>query len=439
MAQFRSTADVMDLALANAGEVTNGNSSYETELLNKLNRVHFAIVAGGTIPLLRDVSVEIDEVWPWAKAKRPLILELQPKYNTGTVTLTQSSEAGTLSSAPSYSVAGWYLKPQGSGGAYRIASHTASSTSFELDAAWPEDSVSGGTFVIFKLDYELVPDYIVIDSTNNKIDFKKTAGGSELTATLTAGAYTPSALATHIGTQMTSAASGPTITCTYSGTTKKFTITSNGASSTTLLPLFATGTNQLFSAHKTLGYDDVDQSAALTHTSTYILGGIARLIEPIKTVNSSSAQITSLDSESFMRNFPLDDAGEGVPTRFFVYREDPDGTLFVRFNAYPADKLRLEVDHIAVPRDLKDSAGSIPLIPRKHVDVLEDAATFYIMLLKNDDRAQAYASLVQGKLKAMINQHRGTLQRAGENFGRTIPRRDNVILRKRRLFPSEPY
>lgn len=439
MAQFRTTADIMDLALTNAGETTNGNSPYEADLLNKLNRAHFAIVAGGTIPLVRDVSVEIDEVWPWAKGKRPLILELQPKYETGSVTLTLASEAGTFSSAPSYSVAGWYLRASGHEGTYRIAAHTASSTSFELDAAWPNTGVTAGTFYVFKLDYELVPDYIVIDSTNNKIDFKKTSGGSELTATLTAGTYTPAQLASHVGTQMTTAASGPTITCTYSGTTKFFTITSNGSGSTTVLPLFASGTNQLFSAHKTLGFDDTDSSAALTHTSTYILGGIARLVEPIKVLRGTTQEITSLDSESFMRNYPLNDAKLSMPTRFFVHREDPNGTLFVRFNGYPVEKTRVEIDHIPVPRDLKDSAGSIPLIPRKHSDVLEDAATFYIMLLKNDDRMQVYANLVQGKLKAMIAQHRGTLQRAGRNFGKTIPRRDNIILRKRRLFPDEAY
>jgi len=60
VAQFRTTADVLDLALANAGEVTNGNSPYETDLLNKLNRVHFTLVAGGTIALGKDSSVQID-------------------------------------------------------------------------------------------------------------------------------------------------------------------------------------------------------------------------------------------------------------------------------------------------------------------------------------------------------------------------------------------
>lgn len=438
MAQFRSTADIMDLALTNAGEVTNGNSPYETDLLNKLNRVHFSIVSGGTIPLGKDITVEIDETWTWARARRPLILELQPAITTGTVTLTLGSEVGTFSSGPASSVAGWYLKVTGSEGIYRIASHTAASTSFELDGAWPLASVSGGSFTVFKLDYDLIPDYIVIDSSNNKIDFKKTAGGSELTATLTAGAYTPSALATAIGTAMTTAASGPTITCTYSSTTRLFTITSNGASSTTLLPLFATGTNQKQSAHATLGFDDVDSTAALTHTSVYVLGGISRLQEPMKIQRGREQLIFGCDPETFTREFAFANIMEGNPSHFCLIQENADGTLRVRFNGYPTDKTRVEVEHIPIPRDLKDSSGSIPLIPRKHVDVLEDAATFFIMLLKNDDRAPAYAQLVQGKLNAMISQHRGSQQRTGDYFGAIIPRADQMMNRRRSLF-GDPY
>ena len=438
MAQFRTTADIMDLALTNAGEVTNGNSAYETDLLNKLNRVHFSFLAGGTIALGPDATVEIDEVWPWAISRRPMILELQPKITTGTITATLGSEAITFSSGPSVSVAGWYLKIDGSEGVYRIASHTAASTSAELDGAWPLATVTGGSFSLYKLDYDLVPSYIVIDETNNKIDFKKTSGGGVLTATLTAGSYTPADLITHVATQMTTAASGPTITGSYSAITRLFTLTSDAAGSTTLLPMFATGTNQKQSGHKVLGYDDEDLAAGTTQTSVYPLGGIARLIEPFRVQRGGKMEILGLDKESFGRSYSPNNIDEGVPTKFAVIFEGDSGDLKVRFNAYPSEKTRIEIDYVAVPRDLKDNAGSIPLVPRKFVDVLEDAATFYIMLLKHDTRMADYAGLVKGKLQAMVNQHRGALVRTGDSFGRLYPRRENMI-EGRRLFPEDPY
>lgn len=438
MAQFRTTADIMDLALSNVGEVTNGNSPYEADLLNKLNRAYHVLIAGGTISLGKDITFEIDEVWPWARAKRPMILELQPGYEDGTVTLTLGSESGTLSSPPSYSLAGWYLRVSGQEGTYRIASHTASASAFELDGAWPLASQSGAVFSVFKLDYDLIPSYLVIDETNNKIDFKTTSGGSVLTSTLTSGSYTPADLATHIGTQMSATAAGPAISCSYNSVTKLFTLSSDGAGSTTLLPLFATGTNQKQSAHKLLGFDDLDSAAALSHTSVYILGGISRLIEPFKLLRGNPSEVTGLDIESFGRNYGFDRAEEGLPSRFAIVRENDDGSIRVRFDKYVSAKARLEIDYVPVPRDLKDNAGSIPLVPRKHIDVLEDAATFYVMLLKQDDRAQVYGELVGGKLLSMVNQHRGSLQRTGDFFGRTIPRRD-LLAPERKKFFGEPY
>lgn len=439
MAQFRSTADIMDLALQNGGEVTNGNSPYEAQVLNYLNRVHFAIVAGGTIPLGKDTTVEIDEVWPWARSSRPLLLELQPKYDTGTVSLVLGSEVGAFSSAPSASLAGWYLRVKGRDEVFRIASHTAAATAFELDSAYTDDT-GALNFEAFKLDYELVPDYIVIDSTNNKVQFQKVAG-TTITGTLTAGTYSPAALATHVASVITAAASGPVITGAYSSITRKFSLTSDLAGPTVFI-LVGNGSEAAYSGLRTLGYDDSDSTSAATQTSLYPLGGISRLIEPMKIHRGmGDGGIYGIDAETYQRHYPLLYTPEDQPDRFAVLREDSDGIITVRFNAFPREKTRVEVEHVAVPHDLKDNAASIPRIPRKHVDVLEDAATFYLMLVKSDDKMQIYSNLLQGKLKAMIAQHRGSLVRAGDGFGQITPRKDLIgsFRSRRALFPSEPY
>lgn len=434
MAQFRTTADLVDKVLQNGGEVTSGSSSYESQVLEWLNRVHMAIVAGGTISLGRDTTVEIDEVWPWARSARPLLLELQPKYETGTITLTQGSEAGTFSSGPASSLAGWYLQVTGREEWLRIASHTAGATAFELDGAYPDDSGSGLNYTAVKFDYDLIPDYIVIDSSNNKMQFQKVSG-TTLTATLTAGTYTPSDLISHVATQMTTAAGGPTITGSYSATTRKFTLTSDLAGATSFY-IVGNGDQSDFSAHKILGYDDETSSAsAASHTSTYVLGGLARIVEPMKIHKGSSLEgnVYGIDPESFQRDYPFTRVTEGFPDRFSIIREKSDGTLTVRFNRYPKEKTRIEVEKIDVPHDLKDNSASIPLLPRKHVDVLEDAATFYLMVLKSDDRASVYANLAQGKLKAMVSQHRGAQVRSGKNFGQIVSRPDLIDTGRKRL------
>lgn len=419
----------MDLALANAGEVTNGNSSYEAQLLNYLNRVHFTLIAGGTIPILKDQTVEIDEVWPWAKAKSPLILELQPKYDTGSVTVTQDSEAGTFSGAPTISLKGYHINITGRDEWFKIAAHTAGATPFELDAAYTGESGSL-TFTAIKYDYDLIPDYLIVDESNNKVYFQETVG-TTITATLTSGTYTPAALATEVQTQLNSAGGTPAYTATYSGVTRKFTLASDRAGGAVFV-LVGTGA---FSVNGTLGFDDENSVNASSITSVYALGGICRLVEPFRIYKTFGDGLFGVDSERFQRDYPLSNTSSSstFPDRFCIIKEKEDGTLTVRFNGYASEKTRIEVEHVAVPRDLKDNSASIPLIPRKHIDILEDAATFYLMLNKSDDRAQIYANLLYGKLKAMVAQHRGALLRSGENFGQMVPRLDQVPKTKRRL------
>jgi hypothetical protein len=435
VSQFRTTADLLDLVLTNGGEVTNGNSAYEAQVLNYLNRVHFAIVAGGSIPIGKDSTIEIDEVWPWAKARSPLILELQPKYQTGTVLLTQGSEVGAFSSGPAASLEGWHIAVAGRAEWFKIVSHTAGATAFEIDGAYSDTTGAALSFTAVKLDYELIPEFLTIDASNNKLQFQEVAL-TTLTATLTSGVYSPSALATEVATQLNTTGGTPVYTVTYSAITRKFTIASDRGGASIFI-LVGTGSQSAFSAHKLLGFDDEDSTNAASVVSTYVLGGIARLIEPFRVHKASGGSIFGIDSESFHRGYPLSQICEGVPDKFAVIREASDGTLTVRMNRYATEKTRIEVEHVAVPRDLKDSASSIPLLPRKHVDVLEDAATFYLMLAKSDDRAMTFSSLMQGKLKAMVTQHRGSLLRAGNHFGQLIARRDQMM--KRRLFSGEPY
>ena len=434
MGQFRTSADLLDSILRRAGEVTNGNSDLESDALEYLNRIHNTIIAGGN-----EFDIEVDEPWVWARAKHPMIIELQPKYDTGTVTLTLGSEVGAFSSAPTDSLEGYFIQCSGRDTLYRIAQHTAASTAFELDGLYAEATGAGQSYKAFKLDYELVQSHIIIDSTNNKIDFIKT-GTTELTTTLIAGVYTPAELATHVGTAVTATAAGPTITCTYSSITRKFTLASNLAGGTIFTLSFAAGTNVKVSAHRALGFDDEAQSAAATYTGAYILGGISRMIEPIRIHGREDDQgnVESLDPLAMQKRFPLTSATEGLPNRFAKIREDNDGRLTVRFDRYPENKTRIEVEYIPVPRDIKDNTASIPLIPRKYSEVLEYGTAYYLLLDKGDNKAGQYVALAKAKLSAMRRQNRAELERTSTDFGSIIPRADLAGGGRKRLIYGEP-
>jgi len=123
--------------------------------------------------------------------------------------------------------------------------------------------------VIYSAGYE---SFEIIAGYNDKINFKVAVGGAEKTATLTAGTYTAATLATHIGTVMTAAAGGDTITVTYNIVTGKFTIASSG---TVLQLLWLSGTNTLTSCGLTIGFIiTADDTGALTYTADNAVLGI---------------------------------------------------------------------------------------------------------------------------------------------------------------------
>ena len=149
MANYRTTADLQDATLMRAGELTDGTSAYETAALGYLNSVYRAVLAGGS-----EFGIDCGEPWIWAQASAPQTLQLKAAYTTGSVTLTNASTTGSFSSAPSASLAGYYLKLESVADWYQISSHTAATTSFTLDQAFIGSTVTG-TYQAVKTDYTL--------------------------------------------------------------------------------------------------------------------------------------------------------------------------------------------------------------------------------------------------------------------------------------------
>lgn len=419
MSQFRNTNDLKLSVLRRCQELTNGNSPFDSDVVDYLNQVYLSILTGGV-----EFNIEVDEPWTWARARVPLVLELQPMYNTGTIALTQGSEAGTFSVAPSFSAEGWFLKIDNRPEVFRLATHTAASTAVELDAAYTGDTGSLN-FRIFKLDYDLVASYMLVNSENDKLDFIE-SGTTVLTATLTHGAYTPDDFATEVALELNATGGTPAYTCSYSSLTRKFTIGSDLAGGAVFKPQGA-GTNAYRSAWDLLGLDYENKDSASSFTSTYPLSAIIRLIEPAKVYyGNTSGLINGYDTLAMQKHFPMVNVQQGIPTNFAVVREKSDGRMTVRMSHYPDKKIRVEFDYIGCPKDLKDNTSSAPKIPRKFNRILEFGATYYILKDKNDTDAQTWFQLAQQMLNGMIKFNRKELQRIGLNFGEVVARPDQM-------------
>lgn len=150
MANWRTTADLMDAVLHRCGEVTNGTSTYEPNALQYLNSVYRSIIAGGN-----EFDVDCGEPWIWAQATEPQLLKLVEPFAEGSVVLAQGSVTAALSDPPSYSLEGYFLSVDGFPEWYRITAHIAGQPTLTLDQEWLGASTTSASFRAVRTDYEL--------------------------------------------------------------------------------------------------------------------------------------------------------------------------------------------------------------------------------------------------------------------------------------------
>jgi hypothetical protein len=262
-----------------------------------------------------------------------------------------------------------------------------------------------------------------------------TQAETERTATLTVGNYSSSALSAHIETQIEGAVSTEnTFTISFTGLNRKFTISHN---SVVVNLLFGTGTNVRNGCAAVLGFSPKDYTGLTTYTSDLAANSIQRLIDPMVVHrpqvggNDGEQKIFMLDPSAMSSQYPMTDIVETVPTHFAQIRRNQEGIITVRFNAFPTERTRVEIEHIPTPLDLQDTAASIPLMPREFRAVLDYGASYYGALDKDDAKSTQFMQLAQAKLQALQQAYRRELIQVGKRLGQLIPRLDMVSGRRR--------
>ncbi len=424
MAQYQTTQDIVTRILKKTGEPTNGNSSYLTSVTEYISDVQRKLVAGASV-----FELSCDETWPWARSPHPYTIEVRPAYSTGTVSVSYGSTAGVFSSAPSYSVAGWFIRNPTTLEAYKIVSHTAAATAFVLETPFLGTTSAVWPFEVYKLDYEVLPNYIHVPQGKNTILFSEN-GTTQLTATIAAGSYTPAEFATawQVAANVACVAA---ITVTYDTTRRLFTFSSAGP---TFQIIGERGSNPS-SGMSLAGFNELDYTGALTYTGHYPFGSTSRIVEPIRFISNADGQellIEGQDPLSFAQCYTYRSAREGVPTAFTKIREDNTGKLTIRLNNFPDLVGRLEITALPSPVDLHNNGNSVPLLPPRDYNILEYAGCYFIFLEKEDSKKDEYVALAKAEIQAMQKHYRGEQFRTSGSFG-YVPPRGNRYIAGRRL------
>lgn len=434
MSNYRTTKDIKASVLDACGEPTDGTSDKDARALTLISTAHQNLLAGGN-----EFDIDCGEDWAWAIAQRPIVLTMEAPFTNGTVTLTATSRNGTFSVIPTdaqstpISLVGWLLKVDGVQDFYYIVEHDVGSLNFQIDQGWLDSTGTQGSWKAIKVDYDLIDDTVVVDASNNKIDFKGT-GGTPLVAVLAAGIYDPPTFISTVATALQAADSG-SYTGSWDAITRKFTLAHGGAA---FQLLFASGANAQYAANKILGFDQLDTPAnSTTLTSAYTLNAIQRLTGPatmyreqnvgFDTLSSRDAgKISFISWDALRRDFPISRMIQGTPDVAAVVQQTDDGRMRIRINQYPGVQMRVEIHYIPIGLDLQDNDNSIPLVPLSFREYLARVAEYYLMLDKSDNRAAEKKGLASMKLVALISHNRKSSKSSSNNYGRLIPRRTRV-------------
>lgn len=131
-----------------------------------------------------------------------------------------------------------------------------------------------------------------------------------------------------------------------------------------------------------------------------------------------------VDENQMARDYPLRRIIDGIPNFFTIISKDQNNNYFIRFEKSVCITTRVEFKFIPVPDALCDSKTNFPVIPVEHRDCLDFAATYFLLLDKNDDRAQMFFQLTQQKLKAMLKAEEKQKTQTSKNRGKLLARGD---------------
>ena len=155
---------------------------------------------------------------------------------------------------------------------------------------------------------------------------------------------------------------------------------------------------------------------------------VLRILAPMRVHQSTGSYWHENDNKIHQRDlvameheYPLYRMQSGMPSNFAMVGESR-----VRFNRYggstSTELFRVEYEYVLRPPVLTNAASEEPLVPLQHRSILVDLALYYLMIDKNDDRAQVFANDGRGGLTTMMIEQSARLAMPDGMYGKLMPR-----------------
>lgn len=164
---------------------------------------------------------------------------------------------------------------------------------------------------------------------------------------------------------------------------------------------------------------------------------VVRLVEPFRIFQiqpyeaDGQGKVQGISPDELHRRFPLYMmfiTPQRAPTHFAIVNET-SGIITVRFNTSTVVPSRTEYEYVPMPDELTLSGipanDPIPILPLEHRSVLAMGATYWLMVDKEDPRADLYFRNTQQKLQSMLMERRREYEDESKDFARLNPRQDH--------------
>ena len=200
-----------------------------------------------------------------------------------------------------------------------------------------------------------------------------------------------------------------TFSATPSVTIQDYHFKVNGHNDVFKISSFTTGTNAATIDTIYTGTSASTASYNLMDFEYTLATGIIKVLSPMRIYGREDNDVKMISVGEIEAKYPMDTVTAGTPESFAMVTETT-----ARFNRFASDLTRVDYDCFVQPADLTDSGSEEPVVPLQYRHILADMTAFFILLDKDDTKAESVAAIAKAGIRAMAVENRSRMKKSGQ-------------------------